>query len=80
MKRRARPITNPDKSRAGRQLNTPVHPELVKRVKVLAIEKDLSIADIVHEILCRAFDRMDLIDKVPDPVKNRVPTKTGAAS
>ncbi len=54
---------------AGRVLNTLVHPEMMKRIKVTAIEEDVNIIEVLHRLLCGAFDRTDLIAEVPEASK-----------
>jgi hypothetical protein len=50
-------------------INSPIHQELLKRLRIRAIEDDTTISALMHGLLCREFSRMDLIEDLPEPIK-----------
>ena len=51
----------------AKYLNSPIHNELLKRLKVKAIEEETTISALIHGMLCREFVRPDLADDIPEP-------------
>jgi hypothetical protein len=64
------PATHQGESDKGRKQVT-VHPELMRSLRYLAADLDLSVPETLHLVLCERFARPDLMMRDPEPAGAR---------